>query len=99
MFNTYNAGNMNISAVSGTLVKTYKDSFFKAFHYNSRVAEKAFDSRLPNMYYNVNEQSKAIVVIQCMNIADGWLLAEIMWKEDFEAMFEVAEPMAALKGE
>lgn len=92
MFNTYNTGNMNISAVSGTLVKTYKKSFFKAFHYDSKVAENAFNQNVPSMYYR-HDQYKAIVVIQCMNIADGWLLAEIMWKEDFDAMFEVAEPM------
>ena len=95
MFNTYNAGDMNISAVSGTLVKTYAKSFFKAFHYNSGVADCAFNQSDP--YMICGSKYKAIVVIQCMNIADGWLLAEIMWKEDFEAMFNT-EPPAELGG-
>lgn len=39
--NSYKAGDvnttLNINAISGTLVKNYKDSFFQRFHLQSNV--------------------------------------------------------------
>lgn len=88
MFNTYHAGNttLNVNAVSGTLVKNYKDSFFYNFHLKSPVASTIFNEK--RQYIRVDRKEKDVVVIQCMILANEEFLTELMWKEDFDKMFE-----------
>ena len=52
MFNNYNAGDTNIklTACSGGIYKTYKESWFKRFNLNSVLADKLF--RKENCFYN-----------------------------------------------
>lgn len=92
MFNRYDVSNpqtVNINAVSGTIVKNYKDSFILRFHMKSEMAELVFDinPRLKTGTYRGSEY-KPIVVLQVMLCGEQQFLAEIMWKEDFDKMFE-----------
>ncbi len=93
MFDTYsNKQSLNINAVSGTILKTYKDSFMLRFHMNSQVADKLL-SKNPTLQrkhqgeYSSYDQSDPVVVLQVMICGDQQLLAEVMWKEDFDKLF------------
>lgn len=95
MFNSYSYKggdtNIKVNAVSGTIVKNYKDSFFLRFAIGSPMEEKLFD-RKPRLKRTVEgysyEQDYPVVVIQSMIIGEKLMLAEVMWKEDFDAMFD-----------
>lgn len=105
MFNTdvssFTGGDTNIkvNAVSGTLVKNYKDSFFLRFSAGSKY-EKMIFSQSPYLFmdkynkywhkYDETEEDKRVVVIQTMILADNNYLCELMWKDDFDKMFEAA---------
>ena len=80
-----------ISAVSGTLVKTSPKSFFEKFHINSDMSNWIFDSspRLKSDY----GKFKSVVVLQVMLCGDGELIAEIMWKDDYDEMVKSNEKM------
>lgn len=81
MFNTTsNNTNLKINATSGTITKTYKDSFITRFHMHSNFASNVLDMK-PTIWGN------PVVVLQCMTIGDGELIAEIIFKEDFDALF------------
>jgi len=95
MFNSYNVSNpqtVNINAVSGTIVKNYKDSFILRFHMKSQMADTILDKnpRLQKRDYRDSEY-KPIVVLQVMLCGEQELMAEVMWKEDFDKMFEPQE--------
>lgn len=95
MLNTYhfNGGDTNIkvNAVSGTMVKNFAKSFFLRFEIGSRMENKLFDKepklqRKHEVYdYDVDSP---VVVIQSMIIGEKLMLAEVMWKDDFDEMFE-----------
>lgn len=92
MFNSYNVSNpqtVNINAVSGTIVKNYKDSFILRFHMESRMAELILNKtpRLHKEGSGYGEYSP-VVVLQVMLCGEQELLAEVMWKEDFDKMYE-----------
>lgn len=92
MFNSYNVSNpqtVNINAVSGTIVKNYKDSFILRFHMNSKMADTILDRnpRLKEHDFR-DSKEKPIVVLQVMLCGEKELLAEVMWKEDFDRMYE-----------
>ena len=74
-----------INAVSGTLVKTFRKSFFKRFHMNSTMAKYIFDTHKPRLSYDDGE----IIVLQTMLCGEGEFLAEIMYKEDYDELFNV----------
>lgn len=94
MFNSYSYRggdtNIKINAVSGTIVKNYKDSFFKRFHLESDMAKRVFDTEKPHLirYEDSFGREKPIVVLQSMVCGDMQVICEIMWKEDFDALFE-----------
>lgn len=86
MFNTYNAPQtVHINAVSGTIVKNYEDSFILRFHMKSTMAEKLLDKE-PAL--NHHGKNKPVVVLQVMLCGEQELLAEVMWKDDFDKIFE-----------
>lgn len=96
MFNSHsNNQKVEINAVSGTLVKNYKDSFVLRFHMQSKCAEQVLSenptmpTQITNEYGAKYSQNKPIVVLQVMLCGDGELIAEIMWKEDFDKMYEM----------
>lgn len=81
--------NLNINAVSGTLTKTFKDSYFVRFEKGSRMEDCYFDE---NYCYRDNEnQTKKIeiIVLQVMLCGDGSYLVEAIDKEKYEKMFEM----------
>lgn len=87
MFNSYSSANntnIKVNAVSGTIVKNFKESFFVRTKYDSRL----FASH-PEAYDENIGRYKPAVVIQSMIIGDGIMLSEVMWKSDFDKMFEV----------
>lgn len=104
MFDSYSSNSynnpqtVNIHAVSGTLVKNYKDSFILRFHMQSKMAELLLDKdpkltkRIINHgNYPHDWEEKVIepvVVLQVMLCGEQELLAEVMWKEDFDKMYE-----------
>ena len=95
MFNSYNVSNpqtVNINAVSGTIVKNYKDSFILRFHMKSEMGDIILD-RNPRLKERNSRDSKykPVVVLQVMVCGEQELLAEVMWKEDFDKMFEPQE--------
>lgn len=88
MLNThnYNASNVKINAVNGTIVKNYKDSFFKYFDLTSNFAKTVFDTNTPHVY--INGDKKQVVILQMMMCGDKTVLCELMWKKDFDKLFE-----------
>lgn len=93
MFDTYRGGNTNtnikVNAVNGTIVKNFKESFFLRFEIGSSMERELF-SKNPNLIKDYS--SEPVVVIQSMIIGDKLMLAEVMWKKDFDLMFEAKEP-------
>lgn len=103
MFDTYSnprvncPQTVNINAVSGAIVKNYKESFMVSFEFNSEMANNILDKepkmvkRLENTssYYNpINKIYEPIVVLQIILCGDNRVIAEVMWKEDFDKMYE-----------
>lgn len=93
MFNntvTKVSSTVEVNACNGGIYKTYKESILRKFHVNSNLADKLFDSQ-PQMKDPKNGINKDIVVIQAVAICKEWLMAEIMWKEDFDKYFKEEE--------
>lgn len=97
--NYNNPQTVNINAVGGTIIKNYRDSFMVRFNMNSKMGEallckdpimtKRIKHRIDNTYSSWGEEIKEpVVVLQVMLCGEQELLAEVMWKEDFDKMFE-----------
>lgn len=94
---------LKINAVSGTLTKTYKDSYFVRFQEGSIMEHFYFREEKPSRiisksshynygYENYNDyyyKLKEIVVLQVMLCADDNYLLEAINKEDYDAMFNI----------
>lgn len=80
--------NVKVNAVTGTLTKTFRKSFFKRFHMNSRMADYIFDEDKPSLKGPEYSSAPEIVVLQVMLCGDNEFLAELIYKEDYEEMFE-----------
>lgn len=90
--------NINVNAVSGTLVKNYRKSFFVRFQLASNFGEQLLD--INPTIYDKNYDGKwgshdrPAVVIQCMcagGHSGNEMIAEVMWKDDFDKLFETEE--------
>jgi len=89
--NTYSTSNsnnnLNINAITGTILKNYKESFFLRFHLESSMG-KTLLSKCPTLkqdsypYKNID-----VVIIQMMMCGDMDVIAELMWKEDFDKLY------------
>ena len=77
--------NFKVNAVSGTLTKTFRKSFYKRFHMNSRMADYVFDNEKPRL----TDCGKEIVVLQVMLCGNEEFLAELIYKEDYEEIFNI----------
>lgn len=94
MFNSYSVSNKNIvsthvNAVTGNITKTYAKSFFKRFHLKSSLAEKLFepDSKLwCSRKGHIN--TYPVVVVQMAVVGDMEVIAEIMFKDDYEEVIK-----------
>lgn len=98
--NTKNTQNtsIKINAVTGNILKNYKDSFFVHFHLKSKTADGLFDRQMLSLkevkgYYDDYRYGteKPAVILQMMLCGDSEVIAEVMWKEDFDKMFEEVE--------
>lgn len=92
MFNRYSVDNsqsIKINAVSGTIVKNYKESFILRFHMKSPLADKLLDVSPELKVPNTRSTYKPVVVLQVMLCGEQELLAEVMWKSDFDELFEL----------
>ena len=89
MFNSYSVQNpqtVKINAVSGTIVKNYRDSIILRFHMKSRTADGLF-----NINPHISDYGRKIpvIVLQVMLCGEQELLAEVMRKSDFNKMFDM----------
>ena len=85
---------IHVNAVSGTIVKNYRKSFFKRFNLKSETAKTVFSSYDRQPYLNVYDNKapyncgeRDVIVIQAMVCGDMEVLCELMWKEDFDELF------------
>lgn len=90
---------IKINAVTGNILKNYQKSFFKRFKLESKLATQLFDEEQPHLskftkeYYDnsynsyMNEEKRPVVIIQMMMCGESEVLAEIMWKDDFDELF------------
>lgn len=92
MFNSYDISNRNtqivsthVNAVTGNITKTYAKSFFKRFHLTSKTAEELLTNEprlsVKDEYRNIN---RSVQIIQMVVVGDMEVIAEIMFKEDYE---------------
>ena len=81
--------NFKVNAVSGTLTKTFRKSFFKRFHMKSDMADYIFDETKPSLKNQRYCNSAEVVVLQVMLCGDNEFLAELIYKEDYDELFNV----------
>jgi hypothetical protein len=97
--NYNNPQTVDINAVGGTIIKNYRDSFMVRFNMKSKMGEallckdptmvKRIERHIDNTHCSWEEEIKEpVVVLQVMLCGEQELLAEVMWKEDFDKMFE-----------
>ena len=80
MFNSYDCSqNIKINAVTGAILKNHPKSWFKRFHLKSRTAEELFVS------------GSNIVILQMVICGDMEIIAELVYRKDFEEKKEGAE--------
>lgn len=97
MFNNYSTTtnktvvSNHINAVSGNITKTYVNSFFLRFHLKSELANRLLSprpcykcKRAGDMY----EESHLVQVVQMVICGDMEVIAEVIFKEDYEEMLE-----------
>lgn len=79
---SYSNNSLNISAVSGSLVKSHNKSYFVKMHIKSDLASGYFNMNpvhaMPNFPYDKID----IVVLQIMNTHEGYVFVEAIRKED-----------------
>jgi len=64
----------HVNAVSGNIIKTYKESYFQRFHLKSRLSD------------DLLKEGSSNVVIQLMVCGDMEVIAEIMPKERYNRL-------------
>ena len=87
MFNQYDVNNsIKINAISGTIVKNYAKSFILRFGMRSIMSDMLF-TESPSL--KIYGKEKSVVVLQVMLCGEEELLAEVMWKSDFDELFSI----------
>lgn len=83
MFDTHSTQTQKIkfNAVSGSLIKSCRESFFIRFHLQSQRAKEVF---VPYPEYD----RMKIVVLQTMIVGENEVLCEIIEKKAYESLFE-----------
>lgn len=86
--------NIKFDAVSGTLFKSNPKSFMKSFHLKSDFANRLY-SEEPHINTKLSRdnytKSYPIVVLQTMLVGDMYVIAEIMFKDDYEEMLGASD--------
>ena len=85
LYSNYEA-NQKINAVSGTLTKTFKDSYFVRFKKGSQTEREYLND---NHCYRRSEYNKKtdIVVLQVMLMSEENYIVEAIDKEKYEKIF------------
>lgn len=78
MFDSATYNELNINAVSGTLIKSHPKSRITRFHMTSGMANTAFSVEQPNI------KGKNVVILQVMLCGDKEFLVEYIREEDCE---------------
>lgn len=99
--NSKTTNNIEINAITGTIVKNYKDSFFKRFSLHDKISNQLFDeggaylTKTETKYYDnssyksYNSEIKIpVVILQMMMCGKDEVLCELIFKEDFDKFFE-----------
>lgn len=74
MFDNYSANQrVNVNAVSGTLSKTCKDSYFQC----CQIGSTKFDNIV---------NGKMVVILQAMIMSDKYVMFEVITHNDFEKL-------------
>ena len=66
----------HVTAVTGSITKTYIKSYFERFHLSSRNSQLYLSKDSP------------IVIIQMVVVGDMEVIAEIMGKDDYDKLFK-----------
>lgn len=92
--NSFVNNNIKFNAVSGTLFKSNPKSFMQSFHLTSRLADKLFSTE-PYIYAERKgdsyEKRHPVEVLQTMLAGDMHVIAEIMFKDDYEEMLGASD--------
>lgn len=93
--------NIELNAITGTIVKNYKDSFFKRFSLHDKIANQLFDeggaylTKTESKYVDdkswnsYNYETKIpVVILQMMMCGKDEVLCELIFKEDFDKLFD-----------
>ena len=94
----------HINAVTGNITKTYRESFFKRFNLNDDLADALFNEREKERYISVRDENgkdhdyinndlvmvskKEVIIVQMVVVGDMEVLAELIYKEDYDKVFE-----------
>ncbi len=78
---------IKINAVSGTITKSHTKSIILRFNITSRLADSLFSE---NPKIISGDDKIPAVVLQVMVCGEGQLLAEVIKKSDFEAIYSVS---------
>lgn len=99
--------NLKINACSGGIYKTYKESWFINFHLDSALANRILRKEgcyyRPGYGYSTDKYNlvesgnvglkevKEVEILQMIICGDKEVIAEVIYKEDFEKYFERSE--------
>lgn len=87
LYSHYEA-NQKINAVSGTLTKTFRDSYFVRFKKGSQMEREYLNDK--RCYRRDDYSTKTdIVVLQVMLMSEENYIVEAIDKEKYEKMFEM----------
>lgn len=92
MFNSYHAGNrtqnLNINAVSGSILKNHPKSWFITFHLDSNYAKQILvggGHRARRNEYPYDDPEHDIIILQMMLCGDMQVIAECVYRKDYES--------------
>ena len=91
MLNNYTINSsLKITACSGGIYKSCKESWFVRFHLHSDYADKILISK-PTVKLNDSYNTTSVVVLQMVICGDMEVIAELIKKEDYDKYFENKE--------
>lgn len=92
MFNSYTTNNnqrLDINAISGSMVKTYTKSFFQVAQMGSPIYRDLMGAE-PTFTHgsSYNPKTEEVVILQTLILGDKYLMFELIFKKDFDKLFE-----------
>ena len=97
MFNNYSCNpnqNVSINAVTGAILKNHPKSWFELFHLKSERAKELLvegGHRAKDRYFQNPIPDKDIVILQMVICGDMEVMAELVYKKDYEMKSEVED--------